>query len=265
MVKSEIFGTRPSHLYSHLKKLPNTKLFTHLWFITAIREINPNPLNRYLFIKECLDKDSFFNTEIQEICPYLKDTVPVWLTFIDNDNALLEWEMTPYEKISLTELKHRIIKSTCCKFIEGKGKLGKYSSPFSRFFRSKLGGGFSLTDLDFILVGNNKMVIIEEKTFIDENSGLLGYGQYESFREILNDNLDDLRIKEGEILWFLTFVSNEGIYVYDVLKQGLRERKSVKHPKWGRMICIPMEEMECSSIEDFVTVLKKKLMKCSRS
>ena len=85
MVKSEIFGTRPSNLYSHLKKLPNTKLFTDLWFVTAIREINPNPLNRYLFIKECKDKDTFFNTEIQEIRPFFKDTVPLWLTFIDSD------------------------------------------------------------------------------------------------------------------------------------------------------------------------------------
>lgn len=53
----------------------------------------------------------------------------------------------------------------------------------SSWFRNEMGAGFSFIDVDFIFLKKDKVVLIEEKTFL----GTMGYGQNLSYNELLSD------------------------------------------------------------------------------
>ena len=247
MVKSEVFGTRPSLLKPILVDLPDITLFTDLWLITAIEKINPDPLSRYLLIKECLSREEFFQTDLNLLQPFLKKSVPHWLIHLDDGKVLLEWEETPYEEVTEDELVNRIIRETGCRLKPGKGKGSAQASPFSRFFRDKMGGGFSLTDIDYLAVKNDRLAIFEEKSFLSDTGGLVGIGQYLSFAEI---HADVVREPES-IMWWLVFSSEGKFLIYDASANGFPERETIKHKRWGRMVEIPSKELEKVSEGEF--------------
>lgn len=247
MVKSEVFGTRPSLLKPLFSDIPDITLLTDLWLITAIGRINPNPLNRYLLIKECVSREEFFGTDLNLLQPFLRNTVPCWLIHLEDGKAIIEWEETPFEELVEDELVKRIIQTTDCMLESGKGKGSKQASPFSRFFRDKMGGGFSLTDLDYLAVKNNRLAIFEEKSFLSDKGGLVGYGQYRSFAEI---HADVLREPES-VLWWLVFATEGEYLIYDASAKGFPERETVKHKRWGRMVEIPPGELERMSGREF--------------
>ncbi len=247
MVKSEVFGTRPSLLKPLFSDIPDITLLTDLWLITAIGRINPNPHSRYLLIKECMSREEFFGTDLNLLQPFVRNTVPCWLIHLEDGKALIEWEETPFEELVEDELVERIVLTTDCKLESGKGKGSKMASPFSRFFRDKMGGGFSLTDVDYMSVKNNRLAIFEEKSFLSDNGGLVGYGQYWSFAEI---HADVLRETES-VLWWLVFAAEGEYLIYDASAKGFPERETVKHMRWGRMVEIPSGELEKVSVEEF--------------
>jgi len=129
----------------------------------------------------------------------------------------------------------------------GKGKGSAQASPFSRFFRDKMGGGFSLTDIDYLAVKNDRLAIFEEKSFLSDNGGLVGFGQYLSFAEI---HADVLRETES-VMWWLVFVSDGKYLIYDASVKGFPERDTFKHQRWGRMVEIPLVELERMSEGEF--------------
>jgi hypothetical protein len=252
MVKSEVFGTRPSLLEPIFVDLPDITLFSDLWLITAIEKINPDPDSRYLLIKECLSREEFFQTDLNLLQPFLKKSVPHWLVHLEDDKVMLEWEETPYEEVSEDELVNRIIRETGCRLKPGKGKGSAQASPFSRFFRDKMGGGFSLTDIDYLAVGNDRLAIFEEKSFLSDNGGLVGFGQYLSFAEI---HADVLRETES-VMWWLVFASHDEFLIYDAGVKGFPERETVKHKRWGQMVEISSGELEKVSEREFKSRLR---------
>lgn len=252
MVKSEVFGTRPSLLKPIFVDLPDITLFSDLWLITAIEKINPDPLSRYLLIKECLSREEFFQTDLNLLQPFLKKSVPHWLVHLEDDKVMLEWEETPYEEVTEDELVNRIIRETGCRLKPGKGKGSAQASPFSRFFRDKMGGGFSLTDIDYLVVKNDQLAIFEEKSFFSDGGGLVGYGQYLSFAEI---HADVLR-KSDSVMWWLVFASDGEFLIYDVSANGFPERETVKHKRWGQMVEISSGELEKVSEREFKSRLR---------
>ena len=252
MVKSEVFGTRPSLLKPLFSDIPDITLFSDLWLITAIEKINPDPASRYLLIKECLSREEFFQTDLNLLQPFLKKSVPHWLVHLEDDKVMLEWEETPYEEVSEDELVNRIIRETGCRLKPGKGKGSAQASPFSRFFRDKMGGGFSLTDIDYLAVGNDRLAIFEEKSFLSDNGGLVGFGQYLSFAEI---HADVLRETES-VMWWLVFASHDEFLIYDAGVKGFPERETVKHKRWGQMVEISSGELEKVSEREFKSRLR---------
>jgi hypothetical protein len=247
MVKSEVFGSRPSLLKPLLEDIPDITLFSDLWLVTAVARINSDPASRYLLIKECLSRDEFFQIDLNLLRPFLKSSVPHWLIHLDDGKVLLEWEETPYEEVTEDELVERIIRKTGCKMEPGKGKGSAQASPFSRFFRDKMGGGFSLTDIDYLAVKNDRMALFEEKSFLSDNGGLVGYGQYLSFAEI---HADVLR-KSDSVMWWLVFASDGQFLIYDASANGFPERDTVRHKRWGQMVEIPSGELEKVSEAEF--------------
>lgn len=253
MVKSEVFGTRPSILKPILENIPNTTLITDLWFITAIEKINPDPSSRYLLIKECLSREEFFKTDLNLLQPFLHRHIPQWLIHRENGNVLLEWEETPYEEVTEDELVEKVLKKTGCRMEFGRGIGSTQASPFSRFFRNKMGDGFSLTDFDYLIVKDNRLALFEEKTFLRNGNGLVGYGQYRSFGEICSDVLLDLK----SVLWWLVFISDDELLVYDAGVKGFPERETVRQKRWGKMVTISDKELERISKKKFKRVIKE--------
>jgi len=184
--------------------------------------------------------------------PFLKSSVPHWLIHLDDGKVLLEWEETPYEEVTEDELVNRIIRETGCRLKPGKGKGSAQASPFSRFFRDKMGGGFSLTDIDYLAVGNDRLAIFEEKSFLSDNGGLVGFGQYLSFAEI---HADVLRETES-VMWWLVFASHDEFLIYDAGVKGFPERETVKHKRWGQMVEISSGELEKVSEREFKSRLR---------
>ena len=252
MVKSEVFGSRPSLLKPLLEDIPDITLFSDLWLVTAVARINSDPASRYLLIKECLSRDEFFQIDLNLLRPFLKSSVPHWLIHLDDGKVLLEWEETPYEEVTEDELVNRIIRETGCRLKPGKGKGSAQASPFSRFFRDKMGGGFSLTDIDYLAVGNDRLAIFEEKSFLSDNGGLVGFGQYLSFAEI---HADVLRETES-VMWWLVFASHDEFLIYDAGVKGFPERETVKHKRWGQMVEISSGELEKVSEREFKSRLR---------
>ena len=257
MVKSEIFGSRPSILRPYLQQFSNFKLFPDFWFITCIKEINPDVDSRYLLVKECKNKDEFLTTDIVQLRPFFRRNIKIWIITFHKDKVYLEWEMNPFEVLSQKGLKTRIIDATRGKYIAESGHTKPDRTPFSRFFRSHLGGSYSLIDIDFMLQCENddKLILIEEKTFLSKGSGLIGQGQYESFKELYRDVLSEEHLRSGGIIWFLVFVEDDTVHCYDIVQNGFPQGEVISHPQWGKMVQIPLELMKKISLKKFLGMI----------
>ena len=90
-----------------------------------------------------------------------------------------------------------------------------------------MGKGFSLTDVDFYLIKNQ--FLVEEKTFIVDDYGYLGQGQFYSFKEVVQD------IQIMPNLYII--LSNNGLEFF-ILKfdEIVKNYEFVNLPKWGRMV-----------------------------
>jgi hypothetical protein len=91
------------------------------------------------------------------------------------------------------------------------------------------------------------MALFEEKSFLSDNGGLVGYGQYLSFAEIHTDVL----IAPDSVMWWLVFASEGKYLIYDASANGFPERETIKYKRWGRMVNISAGELERVSEAEF--------------
>lgn len=255
MVKNEMFGTRPSILYPHLEELEGFSILRRFWFVTCVRYINRDVKTRYLLIKECETRDELQTTDLSIIRPYFRDYIDMWVVFINNDEVYLKKERGSIKVMNSEGLKERLLTATECKYLPSFGMTSKEASPFSQFFRTNMGKGFSLTNVDFMIhvEENGKLIILEEKTFISNGFGLLGYGQYLSFGEIYHDALKNKRL-ENNIKWYIAFIDRDidNIYLYDAASKNFPDRPSKYFHQWGKMVEIPLEEMKKILLKDII-------------
>lgn len=256
MIKSEMFGTRPSKIIHYLKKIDEVSILQKFWFVTCIRAINCDKKTRYLLIKECESKDELITIDLSRIRPYFREYIDLWVVFIDDEHVYLKKENRIMEESNSIEFKEKLLTKTLCEYLPGYGLTSKVASPFSQFFRTNMGKCFSLTDIDFMIQvkKNKRLIILEEKTFVSNGFGLLGYGQYLSFKEIYYDALN--KKSNNSIKWYIAFIDNEDIYLYDATLNNFPSRPIKYEPRWGKMIEIPLTETKKIIIKDFNSEIK---------
>ncbi|MCT2094926.1 hypothetical protein M3D73_03990 [Staphylococcus epidermidis] len=148
--KSEGTETRPSIIKKIKTEITSSiEFIENIYIVTAIKKYNNNPQTRYLILI-----DEYILEEHKQI---LLDIIKDHITII-----LVENEENDKNTSSVSFL--------------------------SRWFRENMGNGFSFIDIDFILYSRQtqKPYIIEEKT---TNSNLISFGQFLSYKELLNDVL----------------------------------------------------------------------------
>ncbi|MBV5221307.1 hypothetical protein [Staphylococcus hominis] len=148
--KKEGTETRPSIIKEIKTEITSgIEFIENIYIVTAIKKYNNNPQTRYLILI-----DEYILEEHKQI---LLDIIKEHITIILVEN-------------------------------EENDKNNSSVSFLSRWFRKNMGTGFSFIDIDFILYSRQtqKAYIIEEKT---TNSNLIGFGQFLSYKELLNDVL----------------------------------------------------------------------------
>ena len=216
-VKKEIFGTRNSVISKHFTD-NQIKFIKNIWFITCRRAINADKNTRYLVLLENNDKIdlNIFN-----------ENIPVFRVFF-NEKSIDILNIRNNESNSFSskiEFKEWILNKTCCQYIQSYASGSTSSTGLSIFFRENMGKGFSLSDVDFFIT--DKSVFLEEKNFIEGNTGFLGEGQFYTFKEIQNDicrNIDFHIVLNDNDIFYLVNLSNIDPKRYKIL------------PEWGKMI-----------------------------
>lgn len=237
MVKDEKFGSRPSILEDQLKE-ENIDYLKDVWFITCRRKINKDPDSRYLAFIETDDKGTFEEKQYYDnIDNYF--SCPLYYIYYEENGEWIIGNPENEVKMNEDEFKSFIIKKTDCRFIKGKGFAEGEGTRFSKFFRSEMGNGFALTDLDF-LIFNDHLTLIEEKGYRKDEKGYLGQGQYYSFQEIQKD------ILENNYQWFIIFFGedDEDVFIYEVDEDIQSYRETERVPGWGDMIPISKKKMK---------------------
>jgi len=257
MVKNEIYGTRPKFLEPYLEKIKGIFLFKNIWFVTCINRINPDVRTRYLMVKECFTRNELDSTDMSVLRPFFKNYIKMWAVHIDADEAYYRNEGTAIKLLTLSELKEELLCVTKCKYLSGRGVTSEEASPFSQFFRSMMGSGFSFIDIDFIIYNQKnkerRLTVLEEKGFVDSqhNTGLIGYGQYLSFLEIYQDALNSQRL-EDNIRWYIVFRDGDVLYLYDVFSRGFPKRSTQYYHRWRKMTEIPLSETQQISLSELI-------------
>lgn len=215
-VKKEIYGSRKSNLLRIFED-NNIKFIRSLWFVTCRQSINWDVNTRYLVFLEGCQK---INLSI------FSDYINVYNVVFADNGVLAKNLRTNDKKIfSFEEFKNWIIKKTNCEFIESKAPGSSEASALSIFFRENMGKGFALSDVDFFIT--NKSILLEEKTFIKNNYGFLGEGQYLTFKEINNDICPNIDFH---------IVLNDGENFYIVELKSINPNRINNETEWGAMI-----------------------------
>jgi hypothetical protein len=216
-VKEEVFGSRNSILEEQFLKNGIT-FFKNFWFVTCRSAINSNKQTRYLVL---IENDNPIKLSL------FKSTIPVYRikfkgTVIELKNLRDNKVLSFYEK---DELRNWIVELTRCQFIHSYASGSSLSTSLSIFFRENMGKGFALSDIDFLLT--EKEVLIEEKTFIQNNKGYLGQGQCFTFKEIVNDICNNLPLD-------IILSSNDEFYKVNLSNITCSNTKSITN--WGTMV-----------------------------
>ena len=215
-VKEEAFGSRNSILEDIFIQ-NNIRFIKNLWFVTCRYKINKDINTRYLVL---LEDEQYINLEI------FNEFIDVYDVCFAENGVFAKNRRTKVKRIfTLDEFKKWIIDKTNCKFVESQASGSDLASPLSRFFRENMGKGFSLTDVDFFIT--EKSVFVEEKTFIQDGVGLLGHGQYISFKEIKKDICPNIDFH---------IILNDGENFYIVNLDTIDPDRIVDETKWGKMI-----------------------------
>ena len=218
-VKNEIFGSRKSYLKEVFKK--HKLAYADGFFVVTCRaRINSDKKTRYLILIE--NQNNLDTSNINENIPIYQikfDKQYAYLTNLRNEKDV--------DKLNFEELRRWIVNKTKCKYIQSYGSSHSNIEGLSKFFRENMGKGFSLTDIDFYLIKNQ--FLVEEKTFIVDDYGYLGQGQFYSFKEVVQD------IQIMPNLYII--LSNNGLEFF-ILKfdEILKNYEFVNLPKWGRMV-----------------------------
>lgn len=247
MVKDEKFDTRPSILKPLFKTNDNFMVLEKLYVLTCIRRTNPDPKTRYIIIYECKNESDFLNNNSNS---FFKDyfNFPIHKVLYDKGVFLISGSNNKNCKKNPIEFKEWIQRETHCICDTGFGITTQEG--LSGYFRRFLGNHFSITDIDFLIIKDNKYVFfIEEKIYVQNESGYIPYGQYLSFQEIQRDIIQ----KKNKVNFLIVFINNSlELYLYDVNKNGLAYRSPEIIEKWGNMMPIKIKDMEKLEICSFL-------------
>lgn len=235
MVKSEIFGTRKSILKEKIASIKDIEIIEKIWFCTCIYKYNKNPETRYLFLFECSNEEEFLNKKIDFLKNFIKRKGSLLKTFINKgkikffDELSKEIKEFPYDIDTNNELAAKYLLSKvdclCGELIPAKTSIidDPNISELSKFLRKDLFGRMATSDLDFIILKDDSLILIEEKLYLEEdNDGSIGKGQFSSFKEILKDVLN----LDKNIKWYILFHNkNKELFCYNFLD----ERKNIIH------------------------------------
>lgn len=229
MVKSEIFGTRKSILKEELVSIKDIKIIEKIWFCTCLHKHNKDPETRYLFLFECSSEEEFLKEKIDFLKHFTKRKVSLIKTFINKgkikffDDLSKKIKEFPYDTSSNNELAAKYLLSKvdclCGELIPAKTNImdNQNVSELSKFLRKDLFGRMATRDLDFILLKDDLLILIEEKLFLDRGDGSIGKGQFISFKEILTDVMKiDKNLK-----WYILFydIDKEKWFSYNFLNE----------------------------------------------
>ncbi len=246
-VKKEVYGSRPSILEGILRD-NGVKYLKHTWLITCRGMFNMDSNTRYLFICEFFNLNDLRNAEFPTNLFNERMIRRVFGVFVDETKEVIYWKSGygDVEKYSYDEYIKLVAKLTECKYLESFAKGSEHSTPFSRFFRENMGKGFALTDIDFILPDKN--ILIEEKTFIKNWRGYLGWGQCLSLKELRSDVLNE------SVKMYLVFVdrSNDLLYVVEDIN-SIDCSKTAYLENWGS--AVPVELKKPIPKEQFIELI----------
>jgi hypothetical protein len=212
----------------------------NLWVVTCRQAINNDKNTRYLVIIE-----GSFSEKDRDLLSQINANVSIInVIFNEEEKKIMIYNLKTKQKAELSydRFKQRIIEITKCRYVNSYAMGSKESTPLSRFFRERMGKGFSLTDIDFYLT--KKKLFIEEKNFIKDNKGYIGIGQCISFKEIINDIFPKIKLMIICIHNNEFFISNFGT---------IDCRKSEIINGWGEMVPFYVKKI---NKEDLIKILK---------
>jgi len=238
MVKSEIFGTRKSIFKKRIAAIDGFEIIEKIWFCTCLYKYNKDPETRYSFLFECSSEKDFLNKKMDFLKKFSKRKVSLIKILIKKgkikffDCSTKKIKEFPYDREGNNKLaaKYLLSKIGCLdgKLIPAKTSLidSQDVSELSKFLRKDLFGRVAAADLDFVLLKDNSLILIEEKLFLERGiEGSIGKGQFISFKEILKDVLD----LDKNIKWYILFYDNKDFFSYNFLNEiqyiPHRERK----------------------------------------
>lgn len=231
-VKPEIFGTRPKTLSEFFRR-NRIDFIENFWLVTCRQSINCDPLTRYIVFFESLNES--LNLDLLSV-EWFKEQLRDRVYVIHFDKGGLSARITNVISgtnniFTIGELKLWIIELTKCKEVKSSAISTSAATPLSKFFRERMGSGFALTDIDYLLPRERgRSLFIEEKTIISEekNRGYLGHGQAISFTELSSEILNQLdslyvvSVKEGRI------------YLNDFKSIDIARTRFLS--RWGKMV-----------------------------
>lgn len=228
-VKDEIFGTRKKWLKSLLDS-ENIEYIENVWVATCRGQINSNKLTRYAIF---LEEESYHLNNLIHL------SIPIYFVNLKEDNTI-ELKNLRDGRQSLIEQDifiRGLVKKMECEFVSSSGALKSESNNFSNFFRSKMGKGFSLTDIDYVILSNN--ILCEEKNYIENNNILLGLGQFLSYSEVLNDIFITSKV--------IMLAKNEDNFYFSEIEKKTTA-KWFEHKRWGKMVPFPCSLIDKESL-----------------
>lgn len=259
-VKDEIFGTRKSRLRQAL----SFTALENVFFATCLRRINPDPATRYLLLQECMDEMSYQQGALQRIIPFVKPEITVGaVRFCGAEVQLRSLRHGTGRAGPPQELADFILKILRCSGGRRTPSTARIIdnaavSPLSRFLRGKLYGRVSSTDIDFLIFSGDgrALTAVEEKSYTEKEGGSLGHGQYLSFREFIDDALEESALPR--VRFFLLYPAPgqpDGCYLYDFLterKQPLRQPLLYDQQRQEQRVLIGFQEMQLTCYADFL-------------
>lgn len=260
-VKDEIFGSRNTRIGPMLN-YSNISVFRDLFFSTCLWRYNKNPRTRYILLNQIFNEKQYDSN--REIRVFFND-------YINLANILFERNSVNIYNLRSQELLSFSSKDSAARSILStvRGTTGRLQpstariiessevSELSQFLRQNMYGRLGSTDIDFIIhnIVNNTLIIIEEKLYTESAGGSIGFGQYLSFRELLNDGLN---FNNETIKFFLLFIPDENqneCFYYNFLNEINRRQRSPGSydlRRRERRIIFTFSEMIESNINEFI-------------
>lgn len=261
-VKDEIFGTRKSVLKPRL----DVAVFANIFFATCLRRINPDPASRYMLLRECASSEMFDDPAFREIVPFFQPGIRIGNVYFADDGIRVD-NVRNREKAhhfpdaaALARALLGFLKCTAGTLEPSRARVIENDavSPLSRLLRTETFGRTGSTDVDFLILNRTRrqLIFLEEKLYLDEQGGSLGYGQYLSFREIISDAFAPV-LREQVYFYLLFFpdAAGERIYIYDFRREWSLPRRSpsfVDPRRKEQRIRFPFQEMHQTTVSDFL-------------